>query len=172
MNVLHNMSAPPRTKVTLHSHPVSPQSVVYSLTFALSVTGAAGVRAEDQGLMMDVLDHTGSLQNAMRRKWRQPQDLLAQIGVPVFPEGPCDFLIGWRPSIWHFGITFDPLGTDVPGTEYRGPKPEFCRDPRRCAGVLSRCVRTLYLSRRAPDFSWDTLFASPVAFDEPLGFPS
>ena len=171
MNLLHNMSAPPRTKVTLQGRPVSPRTVVYSLTFALSVTGAVGVQAENQGLMMDVLDHTLSLQSTMRRKWRQPQDLFAQIGAPVFPEGTCDFQIGWKPSIWHFGITFDPLGTDEPGTQYRGPKPELCRDPRRCAGVLSHCVRTLYLSRRKPDLTWDALLVHPVAFDEPLVFP-
>ncbi len=167
MNMLHNMSAPPRTKVKLQGRMISPRVVAYSLTFALLFRD----HPKGDGFVMNILDGALSWKNTVRERWGQPEHLFAQIGQPVFPERLCDFLIGWKPSIEHFGITFDLLGTDDPEVQHRGPKPDFCRDPRRCAGVLSRCVSTLYLSRRAPDYSWDTLLANPVAFDEPLSFP-
>ena len=176
MNVLHNMSAPPRTQVTLQGRVISSQAVVYSLTYALFITAVVGT-FPGQGFLRDILHHSSLLDADVRRKWRHPREMFAQIGSPIFPVTPCDFVIGWKPLMDHFGVThdpvpYDPARTEDPPPRYRGPKPELCRDPRRCAGVLSRCARTLYLSRRDPDLTWETLLAAPVAFDEPMAFPS
>jgi hypothetical protein len=147
---------------------ISTQVVVYSLTFALLFRD----HHRGDGFLMNILDDAASWKNKVRERWRQPQDLFTQIGQPVFPAGPCDFLIGWQPTFAHFGLIFDPFSEQEPNEQYRGVTPSFCPDPCRCAGVLSRCVCTLYLSRRVPDFSWETLLARPVAFDEPLIFPA
>jgi hypothetical protein len=46
--------------------------------------------------------------------------------------------------------------------------PVFCKDPLLCAGILSRCAGSLFLSRRNPILSWDTLLDLPLAFDDDL----
>ena len=173
MNVLHNMSAPPRTQVTLQGRPISSQVVVYSLTYALIINAVVEVPPPlGQGFLLNILDQASSMEYAVRRKWAHPRDMFAQIGSPVSPVIPWDFLIGWNPSANHFGLTGNPFDADSPSVQSDGPTPELCRDPRHCAGVLSRCARTLYLSRREPDLTWETLLAAPVAFDEPMAFPS
>ena len=91
------------------------------------------------------------LRNWVKNHWRDPQDLFADMGEPTSLDVTVDFLIGWSPYHEHL------------------KQPHiFCTDPRLCAGVLSHCADTLYLSRRTPDLTWKRLLDYSVAFDDPL----
>jgi hypothetical protein len=153
MNLLHNMSCPPRTKVVLQGRPVSPRIVIFSLTHALveaRLLAAAGF-PKTAGSLTSVFDRLDAARNAVLQRWRTPQDLFACIGDPTFLDVAADFLIGWRPLPAHFAL-----------------KPLICGNPGLCAGVQARCAGTLYLSRRTPDLTWERLLEAPVAFDDPL----
>ena len=152
MNVLHNMSCPPRTKVVLEGRPVAPNVVVFSLTLALFQTGL--LDGKDPRTERNPTGAPSLYQAAckeVRRRWQTPQDLFATIGEPRFLAAEADFLIGWRPLPEHTKLQF-----------------LICRDPRLCAGVQAQCAGTLYLSRRKPDLTWERLLDAPVAFDDPL----
>ena len=152
MNVLHNMSAPPRTMVVLEGRPVAPHVVVFSLPLALFKAGL--LEGTDPGTGRNPTGAPGLYQaacNEVRRRWSTPQDLFATIGEPRFLAARADFLIGWRPPPEHTKLKF-----------------LVCGDPRLCAGVQAQCAGTLYLSRRKPDLTWERLLDAPVAFDDPL----
>lgn len=152
MNVLHNMSCPPRTKVVLKGRPIAKNVVVFSLTLALFEAGlleGKDPRTESNPTGAPSLYQSAC--NAVRQRWRTPQDLFAAIGEPRFLEAGVDFLIGWRPLPAHAKLQF-----------------LICQDPRLCAGVQARCAGTLYLSRRKPNLTWERLLDAPVAFDDPL----
>jgi hypothetical protein len=151
MCTLNNMSCPPRTKAVMRGRPVSPRVVVFSLPFALAETGLVDVVPKGAGHLARIFDGYNASRDAVLQRWRKPQDLFADMGEPTFLDATVDFLIGWRPQQEHLALP-----------------PVFCRDPRLCAGVQSRCAGTLYLSRRAPDLTWERLLDAPVAFDDPL----
>ena len=152
MNVLHNMSCPPRTTVLLAGRTVAPHAVVFSLPLALFKAGL--LAGTNPSTIRDPLGTPVTYQAAcdnVRQRWRTPQDLFAVIGEPRFLTAKVDFLIGWRPLPEHAALQF-----------------LVCGDPRLCAGVQARCAGTLYLSRRQPDLTWERLLDAPVAFDDPL----
>ncbi len=153
MNLLHNMSCPPRTEVVLQGRPVSPQVVTFELCRAL--VDADYLLEEDfpgnYRQITDAAEMRATARDAIRRKWRTPAGLFAIIGEPQYPDVTADFLIGWRPLPQHYELSHLP-----------------CANPRLCAGVFARCAGTLYLSRRAPDLTWERLLDEPVAFDDPL----
>jgi hypothetical protein len=151
MCTLNNMSCPPRTKAVMQGRPVSPQIVIFSMTYALVETGLVDVVPKAMSCLAKALDGDGSIRDAVLRRWQKPQDLFASLGDPTFLDVTVDFLIGWRPQREHLELP-----------------PVFCRDPRLCAGVLSRCAGNLYLSRRAPDLTWERLLDDLIAFDDPL----
>lgn len=152
MNLLHNMSAPPRTKVVLAGRAVAPKVIVFSLTLALFQAGL--LEAENPTNWRNPPGPSSLYQAAcsdVRRRWQTPQDLFATIGEPRFLAVEADFLIGWRPLLEHPKL---PL--------------VVCHDPRLCAGVQAQCAGTLFLSRRKPDLTWERLLDAPVAFDDEL----
>jgi hypothetical protein len=152
MNLLHNMSAPARTKVVLEGRPVATNVIVFSLTLALSQAGL--LEGKDPSTDRNPTGAPGLYQAAcheVRRRWPTPQDLFATIGEPRLLVTEADFLIGWRPLPAHTKLKF-----------------LICGDPRLCAGVQAQCAGTLYLSRRKPDLTWERLLDAPVAFDDPL----
>ena len=154
MNVLHNMSCPPRTKVELLGRPVAARVVIFSLMRALramDLLKAAGCH-RPMGLMdPSFIDCAGWARVAVLKQWKTPGDLFASIGAPTFLDVAADFVIGWRPQSQHLRLPF-----------------VFCNDPRLCAGVHAQCAGTVYLSRRKPDLTWERLLDAPVAFDDPL----
>jgi hypothetical protein len=154
--LLHNMSAPPRTGVEAEKRRIADRIVVFSLTYALTVSGllnAPELRGElrkDRALQDVAWDSSSILRAAIRARWPSPDDLFAQIGYPKTLPITADFLIGWRVGI-----------TPEPNPWY------FCPDPRLVAGVQARCSGDLYLSRRNLDLRWERLLSAPIAFDEP-----
>jgi hypothetical protein len=94
----------------------------------------------------------------LRKSFATPTDLFATIGPPKAPQWTPDFLIGHRTSF---------LALIQDGSRDNLYKPAFCEDPLLCAGILSRCVGAIYLNRRSPVLSWDTLLSPPLAFDDP-----
>lgn len=152
MGSYHNMSAPPRTTVTLKGGAVSSRVVVFSLNFALVLGGhVRGIRPVATDPLAGALEIHDEVCSVALGGGLTPDHLFARIGAPVFPKVDADFLIGWRPS--KGDSVLDPL---------------VCTDPRLCAGVLSKCAGNLYLSRREPRFDWDQLLRAPIAFDDPL----
>jgi hypothetical protein len=154
--LLHNMSAPPRTTVEAEKRGVADRIVVFSLAYALTVSGLLNApelprKLPKKRALQDVSwDSSSILRAAIRARWPSPSDLFAQIGYPKTLQITPDFLIGWR------------VGTI--------PKPNpwyFCPDPQLVAGVQARCSGDLYLSRRNLDLRWERLFSAPIAFDEP-----
>ena len=154
----HNMSAPPRTKVDLKRAPVSGQVVIFSFTWALwkspnledlfpAVKPSFKIRNESRPRTLQV-DHV-HLTTFLPKEYKDPNEIFSLIGDPVFPEWEIDFLIGFR----ELNSTFERT-------------PRLCEDPLLCAGVLSRTIGTLYLSRREPELSWERLLNLPVAFDD------
>ena len=149
----HNMSAPPRTGVTLTGRAVTGGIKVFSYTFALSVWDKSerllpGVAWRERGCHI-------RFSEALRSHFADPGELFQAIGKPIATAWETDFLIGFRLN-----------GEELhdPGKFGAG----LCYDPHLCAGVLSRCAGNLYLSRRAPAFTWETLLALPIAFDDPI----
>jgi hypothetical protein len=167
MTLLHNMSVPPRTAARVGGRPVASGVTVYSLPFALIITNLVPGGPYGPKLGHLILNDPSELASKTMQEFPSPAALFKRIGKPVLPALKHDFILGWRPSGAH-------LGDDCPRPE---PAPEgwkaprLCRDPRRCAGVLSRCYGTVLLGRREPDFSWERLLGPAVAFDEPL-FPA
>jgi hypothetical protein len=148
----HNMSAPPRTTVTLKRGPVSSRVVVFSLNYAMFVGGHVyGMKPVSADPLVRALEIHDEAFAIVARSGRTPEHLFAKIGEPIFPKVAADFLIGWRPQ--RGDSVLDPL---------------VCTDPRLCAGVLSKCAGTLYLSRREPQFTWEQLLRAPIAFDDSL----
>jgi len=158
----HNMSAPPRTKVDLKRAPVSGQVVIFSFTWALwksphfeQTIRKRLLSSEDRFMGRkrhfegdDAIDHV-HLTTFLPKEYKDPNEIFSLIGDPVFPEWEIDFLIGFR----ELNSTFERT-------------PRLCEDPLLCAGVLSRTIGTLYLSRREPELSWERLLNLPVAFDD------
>jgi hypothetical protein len=153
MNLLHNMSCPPRTEVVLQGRPVSPQVVIFDLAVALLDAGYLKQEhfTGNNRDFADVMTVHAAAREAVHRRWRTPQALFALIGAPQYPDVTSDFLIGWRPQLQH----------------YYSLSPLYCVNPRLCAGVLARCAGTLYLSRRQSDLTWERLLDAPLAFDDP-----
>ena len=145
MLVVHNMSAPPRTEVRAEMRRVADRIVIFSLVHALIARGVLEAPYEPEKFAQN---DSGDLRVAVRTRWPSPGDLFAQIGEPKPLPVEADFLIGWRVGIYADGCL-------------------LCPDPQIVAGVHSRCSGNLYLSRRAPDLSWDRLLSAPIAFDEP-----
>jgi hypothetical protein len=150
------MSAPPRTGVEAEKRGIADRIVVFSLTYALTVSGVLeahrrrGKLPEEWQHQNLALDSSFALRAAIRARWPSSRDLFARIGDPKPLQITAHFLIGWRVSImpeqnsWY-----------------------FCRDPQLVAGVLARCSGDLYLSLRTPDLAWERLLSAPIAFDEP-----
>lgn len=154
MNLVHNMSCPPRTKVVLQGRPVSSRVVVFSLVLALVETGHFLTLGKPGSthILIDAEEFWWkAARTAVLNKWPTPQDLFVSIGKPELLKVEVDFLIGFRRLGSHAGLDF-----------------EICKNPRLCVGVQSQCAGTLFLSRRAPDLTWDRLLDAPVAFDDPL----
>jgi len=155
--LLHNMSAPPRTNVRVEKRAIAKRVVAFSLTYALVAGGyldaraVMGNRPEAKELQRDILAKLPDLADAIRGNWSSPGDLFARIGEPQPLLIKADFLIGWRATI--------------DAEEKAGWF--FCPDPQLAAGVQARCSGGLYLSRRAPDLTWERLLSQPIAFDEP-----
>ena len=154
--LLHNMSAPPRTGVEAEKRGIADRIVVFSLAYALTVSGLLdapelpGKLPKERELQDVAWDSSSALRDAIRARWPSPGDLFAQIGHPKPLQITAHFLIGWRVSTM--------------------PKPNswyFCPDPQLVAGVQARCSGDLYLSRRKPDLRWERLLSAPIAFDEP-----
>ena len=154
--LLHNMSAPPRTGVEVEKRGIADRIVVFSLAYALTVSGLLdapelpGKLPKERELQDVAWDSSSALRAAIRARWSSPGDLFAQIGHPKALQITVDFLIGWR------------VGTMTkPNSWY------FCPDPQLVAGVQARCSGDLYLTRRKPDLRWERLLSAPIAFDEP-----
>jgi hypothetical protein len=154
--LLHNMSAPPRTGVEAERSGIADRIVVFSLAYALTVSGlleALGLRGKlpEEWLCQNLArDSSSALRAAIRARWPSPGDLFAQIGHPKTLQTKDDFLIGWRVSIMPEANSW-----------------YVCPDPQLVAGVQARCSGDLYLSRRNPDLRWERLLSAPIAFDEP-----
>ena len=158
----HNMSAPPRTQVDLKRVPVSGQVVIFSFTWALwkspnfkRVFKNGGLSSQDRFMNRkrnltgdDAVDHV-HLTKFLPKEYKDPKGIFSLIGDPVLPDWEIDFLIGFR----ELNSTFERT-------------PRLCEDPLLCAGVLSRTIGTLYLSRREAELSWERLLNLPVAFDD------
>ena len=145
MLVVHNMSAPPRTKVQAEMRRVGDRIVIFSLVHALIARRVLKAPEESEKLPQN---DSGDLRVTVRARWPSPSDLFAQIGEPKPLPVEADFLIGWRVGIY--------ADTWL-----------LCPDPQIVVGVQARCSGSLYLSRRNPDLSWERLLSQPIAFDEP-----
>jgi len=156
MNFLHNMSAPPRTSITLRGNTVAGQTKIVCFVWALarkvhpktSTQGAASKRSskkknrgvswnwERDGIPSighDLPDSLSTLSLRLRDLFQTPADFFAQIGQPIAPEWAADFLIGYR-------VRYEDLKTADSSSQIRLLKPVFCSDPLLCAGILSQCV--------------------------------
>jgi hypothetical protein len=150
------MSAPPRTGVEAEKRGIADRIVVFSLAYALSVSGvleAPGWRGrlpEQWRLENLARERSSALRTAIRARWPSPGDLFARIGHPTTLQIKDDFLIGWR------------VGVLTEANSWY-----FCPDPQLVAGVQARCSGDLYLARRNPDLRWERLLSAPIAFDDP-----
>ena len=185
MNFLHNMSAPPRTSFRLGGKPVSGRTQIFSFVWALhhqarrnppqaqavsrprrTATGNRRVRWNWEKNGLPRIGHLTSdsllgLSQQLRESFGTPAELFAEIGQPRAPRWRTDFLIGYR-------VGYGELQRKETNGEGAVLSAVFCTDPLLCAGILVRCAGTLYLARRKPDPSWDTLLDVPLAFDDPL----
>jgi hypothetical protein len=189
VNVLHNMSAPPRTYFKAVGKTVSGKTLIVSFVWALrhqvrpraprEVEGskpsqpANGNRLGRWNWEKEGIPRIGHLKSEslhrlaqqLRDAFEDPAELFAEIGQPRTPTWRADFLIGYRTG-------YAELERKEPNGEGNVLSAVFCTDPLLCAGILARCAGTLFLSRRDPDTSWDTLLDLPLAFDDPLiSFP-
>jgi hypothetical protein len=150
------MSAPPRTGVEVEKRGIADRIVVFSLAYALTVSGLLdtpelpGKPPKERELQDVAWDSSSALHAAIRARWSSPGDLFARIGHPKTLQITVDFLIGWRVC-----------------TMTEANSCYFCPDPQLVAGVQARCSGDLYLSRRKPDLRWERLLSAPIAFDEP-----
>jgi hypothetical protein len=178
------MSAPPRTSVTLRGDTVAGQTTIVCFVWALArkvqskrLPKGVASRPVSKKKIHDVgwnwkkdgiprigphpPDSLPQLAQRLRELFETPADLFADIGQPITPRWPADFLIGYR-------LRYSDLNTYESSSQIHLLKPVFCAEPLLCAGILSQCAGTLFLSRRPPDLSWDTLLDPPIAFDDPL----
>jgi hypothetical protein len=150
------MSTPPRTEVEAEKRGISDRIVVFSLAYALTVSGLLDApellgKLPKERALQDVACYSSpDLRAAIRARWPSPGDLFARIGHPKPLQITAHFLIGWRVSI-----------TPKHNSWY------FCPDTQLVAGVQARCSGDLYLSLRNPDLRWERLLSAPIAFDEP-----
>jgi hypothetical protein len=148
------MSVPSRTGVRAEKRAIADRIVVFSLAYALTVSGVLEATELPEKLPKkreDVAwDSSSELRVAIRARWPSPDYLFTQIGDPKPLQITADFLIGWRVSIMTEANSW-----------------YFCPDPQLVAGVQSRCSGDIYLSRRKPDLRWERLLSTPIAFDEP-----
>ena len=147
-----NMSVPPRTEFVTSHGVISSRAVVFSFPLALhKFCGAILGRADFAGPVPPVPQLLGGI----RQVFPEPESFFGCVGRPLFPAWDVDFLIGSRfgNEQWQFPERVGHV---------------LCEDPLLCAGVLSRCVGTLYLSRRVPELTWERLLVHPVLFDDPL----
>jgi hypothetical protein len=184
MNFLHNMSAPPRTSVTLRGDTVAGQTTVVCFVWALArkvqdakhPKAVGSKRAPKNGkresrwnwekdgiprIGTELPNSLSQLAQRLRGAFENPADLFADIGQPIPPGWSADFLIGYR-------LRYSDLKTEDSSSQIHLLNPVFCLDPLLCAGILARCAGSLFLSRRAPELSWHTLLDLPIAFDDPL----
>lgn len=186
MNLLHNMSAPPRTSFTLCGRPVAGSLRIVSFVWALAQKihatpppprnstkrGKAtnGSKSTAWNWQRDGIPEIGhalpetlpKLSQKLRDLFENPADLFSKIGQPIAPAWSVDFLIGYR-------LRYEDIEDPNPDNKDREAHPLlFCTDPLLCAGILSRCAGALFLSRRTPNLSWETLLDLPIAFDDPL----
>ena len=184
MNFLHNMSAPPRTSITLRVNTVAGRTKIVCFVWALArkvrpktssravaskrsskkKNSGVGWNWERDGIPRighDLPDSLSKLSLRLRELFETPADFFAQIGQPIAPAWAADFLIGYR-------VRYEDLNTYDSNSQIRLLKPVFCSDPLLCAGILSQCAGPLFLSRRTPNLNWDTLLDLPIAFDDPL----
>lgn len=183
MNFLHNMSAPPRTSFKICGRTVSGRTRIVSFVWALAhqtqrnspsqkadspaSKPKRGRSAIHWDFAKDGIPRIGRnlpaalphLAQKIRDEFASPAELFAEIGQPVTPQWSADFLIGYR-------VRYEDLELDA--SEGGLSSPVFCTDPLLCAGILSQCAGALFLSRRSPILSWDTLLDLPLAFDDPL----
>ena len=119
MNFLHNMSAPPRTSITLRGNTVAGQTKIVCFVWALArkvhpakptqaVASKRTSKKKNRGgswnwerdgiprIGHDVPDSLPKLSQRLRDLFENPADLFAQIGQPIAPEWAADFLIGYR----------------------------------------------------------------------------
>lgn len=189
MKLLHNMSSPPRSSVTLGGQAVAKRTGVFCFVWALAqkvvaatspeikraARGGVGVRARRTrwdwkrdgipGVGCDVPNSLEELAKRVRGAHADPADLFCKIGQPLAPAWQVDFLIGYR-------LRYEDLNIAEQSSQVRLLDPVLCTDPLLCAGILSRCAGDLFLSRRAPSLSWDALLGVPIAFDDSLAiFP-
>jgi hypothetical protein len=143
MNFLHNMSAPPRTSITLRGDTVAGQTKIVCFVWALArkVHPTTPTQAEaskrtskkrNRGVSWnwerdgiprighDVPDSLPKLALRLRDLFENPADFFAQIGQPIAPEWAADFLIGYR-------VRYEDLNTATPSSQIRLLKPVFCR---------------------------------------------
>jgi hypothetical protein len=189
MNLLHNMSSPPRSSVTLGGQAVAKRTGVVCFVWALAQKVVAAASLEPNhaakggarvrrgrarwdwrrhgipGIGCDVPDSLQELAKRIRVAHADPADLFRKIGQPVAPAWHVDFLIGYR-------LRYEDMKIADAGSQVRLLDPVLCTDPLLCAGILSRCAGDLFLSRRAPSLSWEALLGVPIAFDDSLAiFP-
>lgn len=145
--VYHNSGIPPRTTLQLWGSPVGGVTRIFSFPRALAKDAAS------QKFLRQPDAPEIEVAKAAREQFATPSELFAKIGQPIAPQWKVDFLIGFRVH---------------PGEVQEIVRPNYCEDPLLCAGVLARCAGTLFLCRRAPEFSWETLLDLPIAFDDPL----
>jgi hypothetical protein len=149
----HNMSAPPRTSVTLSGEPVAGRTAVYSFTFALAHWDRAE-RLLPGAVWKWRACHT-KFSTGLRKCFADPEKLFRAIGEPILPTWDTDFLIGFRLSVEEM-IVPEKIGA------------RLCSDPLLCAGIITRCAGNIYLSRRKPTLIWEALLSLPIAFDDPI----
>src|ERR1700722_19214889 len=99
------MSAPPRTEVEAEKRGIADRIVVFSLAYALTVSGVLeasrwrGKLPDDWQLQNLARDSSSALCTAIRMRWPLPGDLFARIGNPKTLQIEADFLIGWRVGV-------------------------------------------------------------------------
>ena len=82
------MSAPPRTGVEVEKRGIADRIVVFSLAYALTVSGLLdapelpGKLPKERELQDVAWDSSSALRAAIRARWPSPGDLFAQIGHP------------------------------------------------------------------------------------------
>ena len=89
MLVVHNMSVPSRTEVRAEKRGIADRIVVFSLVYALIVSGfletarAAGKAPKREGISGSrARDYSSDLRVTIRARWPSPGDLFARIGDP------------------------------------------------------------------------------------------
>jgi hypothetical protein len=144
MNFLHNMSAPPRTSITLRGDTVAGQTKIVCFVWALARmvqpttpfqepaskdaskkrNGGVAWNWERDGIPRigrDLPDSLWKLSQRLRDLFEDPADFFNQVGHPIFADWAADFLIGYR-------VRYEDLNTATPSSQIRLLKPVFCSD--------------------------------------------